>query len=827
MIKKMLMIAAMICVVGMSVVAQSGDGKEILLKGQIKVAGSDDEVPFATITLEDDSANVVTKFAADELGRFDVKISTPGKYKLLLSAVGYTMTEEAVVVEEGDAVKDIGVINMEEGVELKEVTVTAQVPLIKSDPDKLVYSVESDPDSKSNSLLEMIRKVPLLSVDAEENVTLSGQSNYKVLVNGKSSSLMSNNFKEVIKSMPASSIKNIEVITNPSSKYEAEGVGGIINIITIKQHNNGYSGSVGANADSRGGYGVNAYIAANIEKFSFSTNVYMNKYRQPETEGFSDTENLSAGMENFHYSRMDRKSKNNNSGNSLNFEAGYEIDTFNLISASAWGYMGGYESKGSTVNESRDINKVLTRRYSGISTNKGDYGYLSGNIDYQRSFMKKDKTFTASYKVDYSPEDSKLDNIVKGELNFPSYKQKSDNNSSGQTHTLQIDYFDPLTDMHQIEAGVKAVYRRNFSESENLRDTMLADQPQWYDDIDRLNDLDYDQYIMGVYGGYMLKYKKTSTKFGVRGEYTWNDGVFKSKVNTLFNNTFFNIIPYVNFSYSLTPMETIKASYTQRLYRPGIWMLNPYINDANPLSISYGNPELEAEISHSFNVTYSKFSPKYNINISLNASITDNSIENYTFVQEPNAVHHSTYGNIGSNQRYSSNIYASYRPNSKINVSLNSSIYYTIIEAEKELNRRKDGFFGYGNLGLRYVAWKGGSISANAGGQTPYVMLQGKGSLYYFTQLGVSQKLFKDKVDVACYISDPFWKKIYYKSEYNDPAFISHSENYRYGQTVRLSVTWRFGKMNTQVKKARRGINNDDQRDGGGSGGGGSQGGGQ
>lgn len=821
MIKKMMLIAAMVSMVGMAARAQSNDKQEITLKGRVQVEGSNEDVAFATITLQDDSARVITRLASDDAGRFSVKVKKAGTYRLILSAVGYAQAEKEALVEEGAKTKDLGVLTMSEGVELKEVTVSAQKPLIKSDPDKLVYSVESDPDSKSNSLLEVIRKVPLLSVDAEDNVTLNGQSNYKVLVNGKSSSLMSNNFKEVIKSMPANSIKDIEVITNPSSKYEAEGVGGIINIITVKNKNNGYAGSVGANADSRGGYGVNGYISANINKFSFSTNIYTNTYRQPESEGYSIRENHQ--NDEYHYSETNRKGKYNGTGNSLNFEAGYEIDTFNLISASAWGYFGSNKAKNMSITEDRDINQNPVRRYSNTYDSRMKYGYLSGNVDYQRSFMKKDKMLTASYKLDYNPDNSKYDNVVDNTLNYPAYHQKSDNESSGQTHTFQLDYFDPLTDKHQVEAGVKAIYRRNFSESDIQRkdDT----QPDWYEDVDRINDLDYDQYIMGVYAGYLFKYKKTSTKAGVRGEYTWNDGVFKSKVNTDFDNTFFNLIPYINFSYSLKPTQSIKASYTQRLYRPGIWALNPYVNDVDPMNISYGNPELDAEIAHSFNVTYSNFSQKFNINFSLNAAITDNSIEYYSFIDDT-GVRHSTYGNIGSNQRYGANLYASYRPNGKVNVYLNTRMNYNIVEANNELDRRNEGFNAGGNLGARFVLWKGGSVSANAGGSTRRVMLQGKSSGYYYTQFGVSQKLLKDKMDIGCYVSDPFWKKIYYKADYDDPTYTMHTENYRFGQTVRLSVTWRFGKMNMQVKKARRGISNDDQRSGGGEGGGGEGGGG-
>ena len=819
--RKLTTIAIILCVVVMFAEVRAQESSKIVLKGSIRVEGSDDNVAFATVTLLDDSANVITKQASDDLGRFEVAVERNGKYRLLLSAVGYSMTEKDIVVEDGEAAKDLGIVEMKEGVELGEITVSAQKPLIKSDPDKLVYSIESDPDSKSSSLLEMIRKVPLLSVDAEENVTLNGQSNYKVLVNGKSSSLMSNNFKEVIKSMPANSIKDIEVITNPSSKYEAEGVGGIINIITVRQHNNGYAGSAGVSADSRGGYGANAYISANINKFSFSTNVYTNTWRQPETSGFSRRENFE--REDAYYSNTDHRDKNNGRGNSMNFEAGYEIDTFNLISASAWGYVANYDVNSYSVNEVLDVHRQPVSRFTNAFDREVGYGYLSGNIDYQRSFEKKDKTFTASYKMDYSPENHTGNNTIAGELNYASYRQKSKNNSSGQTHTFQLDYFDPLSENHQIEAGAKGIYRRNFSESDIMRDTMYPGQAQWYEDLDRINDLDYDQYIMGFYAGYLFKRKKTSTKVGARGEYTWNDGTFKSARDVRFNNTFFNVIPYVNFSYSLTPMQSLKASYTQRLYRPNIWLLNPYVNDGNPTEINYGNPELDAEIAHSFNVTYSNFSQKFNFNVAMNAAITDNAISRYSFVSD--GVLHTTYGNIGSNQRYGANIYASYRPNGKVNVYINTRVNYNILEAKNDLGSGNRGFDAGGNLGARFVLWKGGSVSVNAGGYSPNIMLQGRRSAYYYTQLGVSQKMFKDKIDIGCYVSDPLWRKIKFITELDDPTYTMRSESHNITQTVRVSLSWRFGKMNTQVKKARRGIINDDQREGG-EGAAGAQGGG-
>ena len=802
--------------------AQAQEKKETFqLTGQVQIENTNENIPYVTITVQDENANVVTRQASDAAGKFIIQLPQSGPYQFIFSAVGYATTTKEVKIGESEKSKNLGIIGMAEGVELKEVSITAQKPLIKSDPDKLVYSVEADPEAQSNTVLEIIRKVPLLAVDAEENVTLNGQSNYKVLVNGKSSSLMSNNFKEVIKSMPANSIKDIEVITNPSSKYEAEGVGGIINIITTRNTNNGYTGSVGLNADSRGGYGANAYIAATIDKFSFSTNIYNNQFRQPASEVSSTREDYLS--DTYRYRDVSGTNKYKGSGNSLNFEAGYEIDTFNLISASAWGYFGNYAADGFLETNESNTGHIPTRHYQNTTYQKENYGFLSGNIDYQRSFPKKDKTFTVSYKIEYNPENTNNETNRKGLLNYNSEQEKSDNTASGQTHTFQLDYFDPITENHQFETGVKGVYRRNFSETDRF---ILDSTSQWVEDLSRINDLDYNQYIVGAYAGYLFKYKKMSTKIGGRLEYTFNDGVFKAQTNTNFDNTFLNLIPYINFTYALKPTQTIKLSYTQRLYRPSIWYLNPYVNDLDPFNIRYGNPNLDAEIAHSFAVSYGQFSPKFNFNIELNSAITNNSVQQYSFME--NEVQHTTYDNIGVNQLYGMNLYASVRPGSKINLYANGQINYTFLDSNNDYDFHNKGLTYGGHMGGRVTTWKGGAVSVNAGGYAPRILLQGKRSGFYYTSFGVTQKLLKDKLDVSVYASNPFSRKIKFWSETEDDTFKSRSENYNWGQNFRLAVVYRFGKMNTQVKKARRGITNDDQRGGeGGQGGGGEQGGGQ
>jgi outer membrane receptor protein involved in Fe transport len=772
--------------------------------GQVIDKISGDGVPYATIILKNDSIKVKKMEACSVSGQFSISTGAPGKYILSVSATGYK--EFSMPVKISELKSSLGKLFIDEGKEMKEVVITAQKPLVKVDLDKIVYSMESDPEAQTNNALEMLRKVPLVTVDAEENITVNGQSNFKVLVNGKSSSMMSTNFKDVLKSLPANTIKNIEVITNPSSKYEAEGVGGILNIITNRKTLGGYNGSVSGGVNNRGSINGSVYLAAKIRKFTFSARYYGSQFKQPQAESSSTREFFTNS--DYHYSNSDSKSTYRGLSSGLSGEASYDIDSLNLISLSFWGYQGSYSFDSNSETQFLNTTNVITRDYTSLTNSKNSYGSLSGNIDYQKTYKKPDKSLTFSYLLDNNPNTTKYNSVINGLINYPSYTQQSDNDAVGREQTFQADYYDPLTKMHQVEGGVKFILRQNTSTSETYRDMVK---------LTNGNELDYDQYILGAYLGYVFKLKKISTKTGLRLERTWNDGVSKtSGVSTDFTNRLFNLVPYITFSYMPKQGQTIKLSYTQRLSRPGIWYLNPYVNNIDSMNISYGNPSLESEVSHSFELGYTYFTPKFNLSATSSASFVNNSIESISKVQ-PSGATVTTYENIGKNQRFGLSLYASYRPSGKISIYLNGSGNYTKMEANNGYAISNKGFYYYGTLGGRWTLWKDGSVNAYFGIQSPSIMLQGKSSTYYFTSLGLSQYLLKRKLMLSLSSTDPFWYKKKYTSESKDITFFSHNVSTQLAQTFRLSVTYNFGKMNTQVKKARRGIQNDDLKNGGSS----------
>lgn len=791
----------------------SDPGGKFQVKGAVIDAETDNTLPYATISVQN-REGVIKRLASDTNGKFEFTLDSTGVYTVLIQSIGFQTSKKEVNIDGKSKVIELGTIKLSPGTEkIAEVEVVAQKPLIKTDVDKITYSIEADPESKTSNVLDMLRKIPMVTVDGEDNIQVKGSSNFKILLNGKSSSMLTQNPKDVLRSMPANAVKDIEVITNPSSKYEAEGTGGIINIITSKRQADGFAGSVSAGINSRNGYTGGLYASAKIKKFGFSFNGNFDEWRhttRPKNEFYSSTENFLSSTTR--YTESEGFSNMKGYTNYQEGEASYEIDSLNLISLTFYTFKGDFYRDGEQLTQDFDQNHTLSRKFTNLTSLINGYKYLSGNIDYQKTYKKPDKSFTVSYKIEGTPRKSDNESNVNAELNYTSYQQRSVNDANGTEQTIQIDYYDPVTKTSQLESGIKYILRQNISNSEVQRYDSV--QNDWIPDLSKNNDLDYNQHIAGIYAGYVLKLKKNSLKTGLRAEGTLNDGTFTSVEDTTFKNRMFNLIPYLTVSRELHKGENIKFSYTQRLSRPGIWYLNPYINDTDPLNISYGNPDLDAEVSHTFDLSYGKYSEKFNLNTSINAAFTNNAIVQISNMNST-GVKTTTYKNIGINQKFGCYLYGSYQPNKKLSINTNMSINYSILESNDASNLKNDGFNYRWSLNLKYNPWKNGTISGYAFFYSPPVMLQGNYGKYSYSTLSLSQELLKKKLTVTISVLDPFVKSKKWESTINDPTFYQYSVYYNYNRYVRLNLVYRFGQMKGEIKKAKRGIKNEDIKSGG------------
>ena len=268
--------------------SQNAPGGKITIKGTVLDSLTNEVVPYATLRITTkDRPDVLEKAAAtDDNGKFSLTLNKRGDFIMNIQYLGKDPLSRSFTIK-NENLLDFGKVLLKNSkTTLSEVVVSAQRPLVKVDLDKITYSLEDDPDSKTSTLMDMLKKVPMITVDAEDKIELKGSSSYKIYMDGKPSSMLANNPKDILKSMPASSIKNIEVITDPGPKYDAEGLAGIINIITNKQSSlGGYTATVNSRVDTRGGYGLGAFLTMKKGKIGFTGNYNYYNYKSPWADG--------------------------------------------------------------------------------------------------------------------------------------------------------------------------------------------------------------------------------------------------------------------------------------------------------------------------------------------------------------------------------------------------------------------------------------------------------------------------------------------------------------------------------------------------------------
>ena len=838
MYKYLILLLLMLTQAHVAVSAAGGDG--FTVKGLVVDSITGEGEPYATVRVEKAGVpgEAVKMLVTKSDGSFTVSLADKGKYRLTVSSMGRADIVKDFTLEAGKPAVDLGKMPIHDATNvLAGVEVTAQKPLVTADIDKIGYDVESDPDSKTNTVIEMLRKVPMVTVDGEDNIKVNGSSSFKVYVNGRPNNMMSNNPSEVLKSMPANTIKKIEVITNPGPKYDAEGVGGILNIVTVGSGFEGYTATVSANG-SNTGVGGGLFGTVKVGKLTVSARYNYNHNSQPRSYSGSTLtvtdENPSSASANIE-SEGSSKSRSNFQSGSL--EASYEIDTLNLVTASFGLWGNNYSSRGtsSTVGTS-PLDGGGLYSYSMPSHSRNSWFSIEGSVDYQRLFKVKDRMLTFSYRISTDPEtsDSYTDyGDMDAVADWQDYLQRLENqhNDGSQRtteHTFQLDYTTPIGKLHTLEAGAKYILRNN--SSENDRYTMAATATGGYEfDEDHSSHYRHNNDIIAAYLGYGLKWKKLSGRLGLRYEHTIQDVKYLLGRGDDFRKDFDDFVPSASIGYRLTDTQNLRLGYNMRIYRPGIWYLNPYLDDSNPTSISQGNPNLVSEKSHSFSLGYNSFTTKLSVNLSLRYSFTNNSIESVSSLVSDNdiaglqnptgkSVLYTTYRNIGKTRSANLSAYVNYSPFTTTRIYANLYGGWTYLSDGGDLSNHGWNMYAYG--GAQQTLPKDWRISLSIWSQTPWISLQGKGSGFFGYGLNVTKQFLKQRLSLSAFANNFFKKYNVYNNDMSSTGFTQHSWSKYNQQRFGISVSFRIGELKASVKKAERTISNDDVKEGGQQGGG-------
>jgi len=442
-------------------------------------------------------------------------------------------------------------------------------------------------------------------------------------------------------------------------------------------------------------------------------------------------------------------------------------------------------------------------------SNSGKYNWngLDLTLNYQLGFKgKKDRLLTFSYKASPSVNNQYNQLVVSNRVNYttPDYHQTNEGQSNSQT--IQVDYFHPVKKL-TIEAGLKTIIRDNNSDFEfrSLNSSTGVYDP----DPSRTNKYDNRQNVLGAYNSYQYNLKSWSFKAGLRIEETIINADFISSASKVDQN-YFNIVPSISINRKFKDMSSMNFGYTQRIERPSIWNLNPFVDRSNPNFESTGNPDLRPAVSNNIRFGYSKFK-KGSINIGLSYSFANNTVQQVSVYNPVTNITLSTYDNIGKNRSLGSNFNINYPITKKWNFNLSGNLNYLwiqgVINGNLAKNEGLQGYF-YGSTGYKFE--KGWRANASFSYGSPYITLQGQSNSNIYSSFSTSKEIIKDKVTFSASTNNPFTKFRSYTRETTGVNFIQSSNNQSYNRTYNISLNYRFGKLKNDIKKNKRGINNDD-----------------
>ncbi|MCF2499278.1 TonB-dependent receptor domain-containing protein [Dyadobacter chenhuakuii] len=786
------------------------------LSGEIVDSSSAKGIEFASIALYNKATGqAVDGTVADEKGKFTLSKLAAGDYKVLISFIGFVnKTIDNIAIGKGQEL-DLGVITLSSNTKtLNEVTVTGQAALIEEKVDRLVYNAEKDITAKGGDATDILRKVPLLTVDLDGNVSLRGSQNIRVLVNNKPSTIIANSVADALKQIPADQIKTVEVITSPSAKYDAEGSGGIINIITKKNSLQGLNLNVDSGIGNRGSIlSLNGGYRKGKAGFTiggFGRGMY-NTITKTNLEQTSIVDNVST---------VTRQTGDGSSrGLFGNYNLGFDYDLAKNQSITAGVRYG--------VRNFRSQQDLMTRI---MKTGEMDFntarnvdaknlsGTIDANIDYLHTFKPQQEW---SISTLYSRNDLTNDfdaDILNGSSELVN-RQRNLNKSINQEFTFQSDYQTPIKKNQLLEFGGKAIFREvtsayNFLIAEPTGDFRPElDQPA--------GDLTYHQNIAAGYSSYTYTTKKRYTfKGGLRYEHTFIDA--STNEGTVGVGNYGVLVPSVNASKTFKG-TTLKLGYNRRIQRPGLQQLNPNFNSANPQNITIGNPELRPELTNNFELGVSKNIKKTFVNATFFGRVTNNAISQ---VRQPSDTLEgaiiTTYENIGKQHAYGVNIFANVAATSKISFGIFSNMYYATLTGqtlEKGVTRKLEntGFVVSGGLFSQATFKNGWGAQAFGFMQGNTVQLQGYQGGFGFYTVGVKKEFADKKASIGLAAENFLSRRFKMHTELKSLEFNQVNDIYMYNRGIRLTFTYKIGKMTMDAPKRKaKSVNNDDVKSEGG-----------
>ncbi|MXV50784.1 TonB-dependent receptor [Pedobacter sp. HMF7647] len=806
--------------------AQMGGGGSTVvgrISGNVIDSLTKKPLDYATVTLYRSKGKVpLNGVLTDEKGNFKLNNVAPGNYKVTVTFIGYpTKTFDPIKTTPEKPDNNMGTVIVSPGANaLKEVQVTGTQSVIENKIDKMVYNAEKDATVSGGNAGDVLRKVPMVAVDQDGNVSLRGSQNVKILINGRPSGAVASSVGDAMKMMPADQIKSVEVITSPSAKYDAEGTAGIINIITKKKDVSGVSGSISGGLGTRQNNG-NANLNVNKNRLSVSGN-FGGNLTWPQTSNINNYSTSLATGDVVNQQIGTTRTKRYayvGSGN-----VAYDFNDKNSVSTGIRFNNTQFSTEGFTDNSG-------FRNYVQNNNTTTDFGGFDWNADYTRKFKKEGEELTFAGQWSYGKTNTDIDAFY----NLPIFKnQQGGNNALNNEYTGQLDYALPINKVIKLEAGGKLISRKINSDYEIFGQGVDGN---YVFDKEASNTYDYSQDVYSGYTVLSFQFKNSvGLQAGARVENTQIDGTSSNFVTALppFSNSYTNFIPSFAISKTFKKSQTVKLSYSKRIQRPSLQFLNPFRNTSNLQYQTQGNPYLSPEISQSVELNYSTFIKSSVINASIYYRHTDDIIESFLTQPEYSYVdangqtqtiqtNLTSYQNTGNNNSFGGSFFGQVIPvkNLTLRTSINlfsykptASSQFQDATTQENKTYLQYNIFGQGSYNLP----KNLVIETFAIFNAPRRTLQGRYPSFNMWVISMSKQFMQKRAKIGVNVIDPFNEVKHFDSQVNNGTSLVNTNFALPFRSVGVNFSWSFGKMNFNAnpqQKKKRGVNNDDLKSGG------------
>ncbi len=759
-------------------VAQNQQNK---ISGKVVDEASKTPIAFATVVLIDkESKEILNGTTTIDDGSFVVGSNSANVY-LEISFIGFdTKIISPITFSAGEA--NLGVITINEGQTLDEVTVRAEKSTTEFKLDKRVFNVGKDLSSTGMGALELLNNVPSVNVSIEGEVSLRGSSGVQILIDGKPS-ILADDPSNSLSSITAEMIEKIEVITNPSAKYDAEGTSGILNIVLKKNDKKGLNGSVTLNGGTPTNYSVGLSLNRRSEKFNLFAQLGVGYREQP-----NDLENSNQDLvNNTTVNSIGKEYRNENYYNII-LGTDYHINDLNVITLSGNFAYEIEDQPSSTDFSYYDNSNTLVSEWNRSETTEATNPKWQYELQYKKDFKDHkdhDLLFSALGRFFGKDQESEFEiTPTFGDIEFDN--QQTETEFKQADFTLKFDYTKPFSDRVTMETGSQYVIN-DVGNDYTVRD-YIGDE--WVTDPNLTNNFEYVQKVLGVYGTGSYEGDVWGVKLGLRLENT--------NLNTLLTNTneesqqkYTNFFPSGHVSYKFNDEISLQGGYSKRIFRPRLWDLNPFFNIRNDYNVRVGNPNLKPEYTDSFELTSIFIIPKASINAGMYHRYTTDVVERVTYFEDNVSV--SRPENIGQENTTGLELNAKYNPWSWFTLTGDFNFSYFDRKGEFE-----DQNFDY--TGERWTSRMTGKFKLPAdfdfeltgNFQSKYKTLQGEITQNLYADLGLRKKVARGKLVITASVRDVFNSRIR-ESTVSQPEYYIYSKRQR-GRFVSIGLSYGFGK---------------------------------